>query len=133
MSIDPVQGSKPGIELKTPEKKVHAAPVPPSAASGNTPKAEIVKPQIAPLQPIVPEHEVELQLDTSAGDVIVYRVLDKQSGSLVLQVPSAEQLRGIEQTQELLQQIGARGNVSTSGQAAAPVVKGEGSNHGGEL
>src|ERR1039458_3982479 len=124
MSIDPVQGSKPGIELKTPEKNVRAAPVPPSAASGNTPKAEIVKPQIAPIQPLIPEHEVppedmvraapvppsaasgntpkaeivkpqiapiqplipehevQLQLDTAAGDVIVYRVLDKQSGSL---------------------------------------------------
>jgi hypothetical protein len=132
MSIDPVQGSKPGIELKTPEKNVRAAPVPPSAASGNTPKAEIVKPQIAPIQPLIPEHEVQLQLDTAAGDVIVYRVLDKQSGSLVLQVPSPEQLRGIEQTQVLLQQIGARGNVSTSGQPSA-VVKGEETNNGSKL
>jgi|SRR5271166_1400382 len=133
MSIDPVQGIKPGIELKTPEKKVHAAPVPPSAASGNVPKTEVAKPQNAPLQPLVPEHEVQLQLDTSAGDVIVYRVLDKQSGSLVLQVPSEEQLRGIEQTQELLQEIGARANVASSGQVAAPVVKGEENNHGGKL
>jgi hypothetical protein len=51
----------------------------------------------------------------------------------VLQVPTAEALRGIEQTQELLQEIGARGNVSPDSQLAAPVVKGEGSNHGGKL
>jgi hypothetical protein len=133
MSIDPVQGSKPGIELKTPEKKVHAAPSPPSAASGNTPKTEIAKPQIAPLEPLIPEHEVQLQLDTKAGDVIVYRVLDKQSGSLVLQVPSVEQLRGLEQTQELLQQISARGTVSTSEQDPVSVPKGEGNNNGNKL
>lgn len=133
MSIDPVQGIKPGIELKTPEKRVQAAPSPPSAASGNTPKMEIADKQIAPLQPLIPEHEVQLQLDTTAGDVIVYRVLDKQSGSLVLQVPSPEQLRGMEQTQELLQEIGARADVSTSGQASAAVVKGEENNNGSKL
>lgn len=64
--------------------------------------------------------------------MIVYRVLDKQSGSLVLQVPSPEQLRGIEQTQELLQEIGARANVSPSGQPSA-VVKGEETNNGSKL
>src|SRR5580704_12387862 len=108
MSIDPVRASEPGIELQTPAKEVRAAPSPPSAASGNTPETETAKTQSAPLQPLIPEHEVKMQLDTAAGDVIVYQVLDKQSGSLVLQVPSAEQLRGIQQTQELLQQIALR-------------------------
>lgn len=38
MNVDPVQASSAGIERQAPEKKVHVAPRPPSAASGNTPK-----------------------------------------------------------------------------------------------
>lgn len=133
MSIDPVRASKPGIELPTPEKKVHIAHSPPSAASGNNPKTEIAKPQSNPVPLLViPEHEVKLQLDTAAG-IEIYQVLDKQSGNLVLQVPSAEQLRGIHQTQELLQQIASRGKVSTSDEVSAPVVKGKGNNNGNKL
>jgi len=66
-----------------------------------------------------------VQLDTSAKDVIVYQVLDKQSGTLVLQLPSAEQIRGIEQSQELLQRIASRGKVATSDAAPAAIVKEE--------
>jgi hypothetical protein len=74
-----------------------------------------------------------VQLDTLGADVVVYRVLDKQSGDLVLQVPSAEQLRGIHQSQELLQRISARGKVSTSDGVSAPVVKQEEKNNGSKL
>jgi hypothetical protein len=107
---------------------------PPVAASGNIPKTEIAPAQGASVPPLIPEHEVKVQLDSPTDDIIVYQivyqVLDKQSGTLVLQVPSAEQLRGIHQSQELLQRIAARGKASTSGAASAPVVKGEGNNHG---
>ncbi len=65
--------------------------------------------------------------------IIVYQVLDKQSGALVLQGPSAEQLRGIHQTQELLQQIAARGKDPPSDAAPAPVVKEEGRNNGNKF
>jgi hypothetical protein len=130
MSIDPVQASTAGIERQTPEKKVPVALPPPVAASGNIPKTEIAPAQGASVPPLIPEHEVKVQLDSPTDDIIVYQVLDKQSGTLVLQVPSAEQLRGIHQSQELLQRIAARGKASTSGAASAPVVKGEGNNHG---
>jgi hypothetical protein len=67
-----------------------------------------------------------VQLDMPQDSIIVYKVLDKESGTLVLQIPSAEQLRGIHQTQELLQRIAARGKASTSDEVSAPVVKGRG-------
>src|SRR5580700_9453001 len=114
MNIDPVQASTAGVDRQTPEKKVHLAPPPPSAASGNTPKTDIATAQNASVPLLIPEHEVKVQLDTPEDDIVVYQVLDKQSGNLVLQVPSAQQLRGIHQSQELLQRIASRGKVSTS-------------------
>jgi hypothetical protein len=47
-------------------------------------------------------------------------------------VPSAEQLRGMHQTWELLQQIAARGK-APSDAVPAPVVKGEGKNNGNKF
>ena len=64
-----------------------------------------------PLQPLIPEYEVKVQLDMPEDSIIVYKVLEKESGAVVLQIPSAEQLRGIHQTQELLQRIAARGKL----------------------
>jgi hypothetical protein len=133
MSVNPVPNSTAGIERQTPESKLQAVPVPRSAVSGNSPKAEIARPQNVPAPSLFPEHEVKVQLDTLGADVVVYRVLDKQSGDLVLQVPSAEQLRGIQQSQELLQRIAARGRVSTSDAASAPVVKPEEKNNGSKF
>jgi len=125
MNLDPVPNSAAGIERPTPEKQ-HAAPSPRVAVSESVPKTEISKMQNSPVPSLFPEHEVKVQLDTSANDVIVYQVLDKQSGNLVLQVPSAAQIRGIQQAQELLQQIAARGVGATSDAASAAMVKGEG-------
>jgi hypothetical protein len=133
MNVGPVNTSLAGIERQTPEKKVHAAPPPPSAASGNAPNAEIATTQNIPVPLLIPEHEVKVQLDTPEDGIEIYQVLDKQSGNLVLQVPSAEQLRSIHQTQELLQQIASRGKVSTSDAASPAVVKGEGNNNGSKL
>lgn len=115
MNVDPAQASSAGIERQTREIKVHIAPAQQSASSENVPKEENATTQSAPVPPLIPEHEVKVQLDTSADDAIVYQILDKQSGALVLQVPSAEQLRGIQQSQELLQRIAARGNVKGEG------------------
>ena len=133
MNVDPVPTSAAGIERQTPERKLQAVPLPKSAVLGNAPNPEIAGTQNSPLSSLFPEHEVKVQLDTQGDDIVVYRVLDKQSGDLVLQVPSAEQLRGIHQSQELLQRIASRGKISTSAVAAAPVVKGEGTNHGSKL
>src|SRR6266436_7162808 len=129
MNVDPVKTTSLGIERQTPENKVHVAPPPLSAASGSAPKVEIARTQNNPVPLLIPEHEVKVQLDTPEDDIIVYQVLDKQSGNLVLQVPSAEQLRGIHQTQELLQQIASRGKISTSDGAPVPDVRGEGNNN----
>jgi len=111
MNVDPVQASAAGIERQTPEKKVPVTPSSQGAPSGDVPKTEITETQYTPAPSVIPEHEVKLQLDTSS-DMVVYQILDKQSGALVLQVPSAQQIRNIQQTQELLQRIAARSETS---------------------
>jgi len=133
MNVDPVQSISTGIDRQTPESKVHVTPPPPSAASGNTPKTETTITQNTSVPALFPEHEVKVQLDTPEDGIVIYQVLDKQSGNLVLQVPSAEQLRGIHQTQELLQQIASRGKVSTFDGAPVPAVSGEGNNNGSKF
>jgi hypothetical protein len=125
MNVDPVPTSAAGIERQTPVKTLPVVPQR-TAVSESVPKAEIAQAQNIPSPSLFPEHEVKVQLDTLGDDVVVYRVLDKQSGDLVLQVPSAEQLRGIHQSQELLQRIASRGKISTSSVASAPVAKGRG-------
>lgn len=109
MNVSPLPTSTAGIERQTPQRKLQAVPSPRSAVSETVPKAEIARTQNTPAPSLFPEHEVKVQLDTLGADIVVYQVLDKQSGDLVLQVPSAEQLRGIHQSQELLPQIAARG------------------------
>jgi hypothetical protein len=121
MNVDPVQAFSAGIERQTPEKKVYIAPAQHRSASGNAPKAEVAKTENESTPPLIPEHEVKVQLDTSANDVMVYQVLNKKSGSLVLQVPSAKEIRNIQETQELLRRAERR----TSGATAPPVAKGE--------
>jgi hypothetical protein len=111
MNVDPVQVSSAGIERQTREEKVEVALRPRSAVSGNAPTPEIAETQSTPAPSVIPEHEVKLQLNTSS-DIVVYQVLEKPSGALVLQVPSAQQIRNIQQTRELLQRIAARGERS---------------------
>jgi hypothetical protein len=132
MSVDPVQATSAGVERQTPEIKVHAAPPPLSAASGNAPKAETATTQSGAATLLIPEHEFKVQLDSATDNIMVYQVLDTKSGALVFQVPSAEVLSGIHQSQELLQQIASRGNAATD-EATAASVKGEGKNHGSKL
>src|SRR5882724_1895687 len=108
MSVNPVHARTAGIERPTPEKKQHAVPNPRSAdsgnkSSGNNSRVEIAKPGNIPAPLAIPEHEVKVILDTPENNTLVYQVLDKKSGDVVLQVPSAEQLRGVHETQELLQ------------------------------
>jgi len=131
MNVNPVQTSSAGIERQTPERKVTAAPPKSSAVAGNGPKPESLKAQNSPAPFLIPEHEVKVQWDTPADHVMVYRVLDKQSGALVLQVPSAEVLSGMHQTQELLQRIAARGKASAP--AAVAAVKEEEKINGNKL
>jgi hypothetical protein len=138
MSVDPVHASTAGIDRPTPEKKQHAVPTPRSADSGiralgTNPRVEIAKPRNIPAPLLIPEHEVKVIVDTPGNSTLVYQVLDKQSGDVVLQVPSAEQLRGIHESQELLQRIAARGQVPTADDAPAPAVKREGNNNGNKF
>jgi len=147
MSVDLVQADSAGVgqqlgqraeqqvEHQTPENKLHVAASSQSTASGNAPDAEIATTQSGAVPLLNVEHEVKVQLDSPADDIIVYQVLDTKSGALVLQVPSAEVLSGIHQTQELLQRIASRGkaSTSTSDEAPAPVVTGEEKNHGNKL
>lgn len=138
MSVDPVYASTAGIERPTPERKQYAVPTPRSADSGiralgTNSRVEIAKPNNIPAPLLIPEHEVKVILDTPINNTLVYQVLDKESGDVVLQVPSAEQLRGIHESQELLQQIAARGKAATPDEIPVPALKGEGNNNGNKL
>ncbi len=138
MSVDPVHNSSTGIERPTPEKKPHPAPTPHSAvtgnhATGNSSKVDISRPGNGPVPLAIPEHEVKVILDTPDNNTLVYQVLNKQSGDVVLQVPSASQLRGIHESQELLQRIAARGNASVSEEPSAAAAKTEGNTNGNKL
>jgi hypothetical protein len=130
MSVSPVPPGTPGIERPTPEKKVRDAVRPATPQPAKNPKVEIASQAnnlVPPLFP--PEHEVTLRGDTPEDHILVYRVLDKRSGALVLQVPSAEVLNDVHRTQEFLQQIAARGKaLATDAAASAPVVKKEDKN-----
>src|SRR6266850_1064191 len=130
MTVDPVHASTSGIERPTPEKKLYAIPTPRAVDSRTNFKVEIAKPKNVPAPLAIPEHEVKVVLDTPENNIMVYQVLDKESGGLVLQVPSAEQLRAMHQTQELLQQVAARGKAAI---ADAPVAKEEWKNNGNKL
>jgi hypothetical protein len=138
MSVNPVHASTAEIERPSPDRKPHAVPNPRSAdsenkSSGTNTKVEIAKPRNIPAPLAIPEHEVKVILDTPRNNTLVYQVLDKQSGDVVLQVPSAEQLRGIHESQELLQRIAARARVSIADDTAAPAVKSKGSKNGNQL
>jgi hypothetical protein len=138
MSVDPVHASTAGIERPTPERKQHAVSNPRSAdpgnkSSGNSSKVEISKPRNISAPLAIPEHEVKVIIDAPGNDTLVYQVLDKQSGDVVLQVPSAEQLRGIHESQELLQRITARATVPIPGEVSAPDAKVERTNNGNKL
>lgn len=65
---------------------------------GTPPKQESSIANYAPLPAEFPEDEVQLQQDSEIKDQVVVRYLDKASGQVVLQVPSAQVLavdRGI--------------------------------------
>ena len=138
MRVDPVYASTAGIERPTPEEKQHAEPNPRRAdqankSSGNNSKLEIAKPRNISAPLAIPEHEVKVIIDAPGHDTLVYQVLDKQTGDVVLQVPSAEQLRGIHESQDLLQRITARAAAPTSGEVSAPVAKVERTTNGNKL
>lgn len=138
MSVDPVYASTAGIERPTPDRKQNAEPTPRSADAGNrslgtNSRIEIVIAQSVPAPLLIPEHEVKVIVDTPVNNTLVYQVLDKQSGDLVFQVPSAEQLRGIHESQELLQRIAARGKAVSAEEPSALVAKGKENNNGDKL
>jgi hypothetical protein len=132
VTVDPVHSSSPVIERPAPEKK-QAAPASRSNDSGNQGSAAIARPKSIPAPLAIPEHEVKVILDTTDNNTLVYQVLDKGSGDVVLQVPPADQLRGIHESQELLQRIAARGKASTSGELSAPATRVEGNDNGNKL
>jgi hypothetical protein len=135
MSVGPVQPGSAGIERPTPVKKVPAATHPVQASPAKSPKVETPKPQNSslPSSSLFPEHEVTVQGDTPEDNILIYKILDKQSGSLVLQVPSAEVLNDVHQTQELLQRIISRSKAATPVASSEPAVKGEEKNNGNKL
>jgi hypothetical protein len=133
MSVGPVQPGSAGIESPTPEKKAHPVTHPTSANPGKSAKVEIASTQNSPIPPLFPEHEVKVQEDTPEDHILIYQVLDKQSGAFVLQVPSAEVLNDVHRSQELLQRIVSRAKALAPVATSAPAAKGEEKNNGSKL
>ncbi|MBI3478510.1 MAG: hypothetical protein HY010_22510 [Acidobacteria bacterium] len=128
MSVDPVHNNSTGIERTTPEPKQHSTPAPRTPppvddSAENSAKVEISKPKNIPVPLAIPVHEVKVILDTPDNNTLVYQVLNKQSGEVILQVPSEDHLRGIHDSQELLQRIAARGKDPASAEEPLPGVK----------
>ena len=138
MSVDPVHNSSPGIERTTPAQKQHTTPAlrthePVNDSGEASAKVDISKPKDIPVPLAIPEHEVKVILDTPDANTLVYQVLNKQSGEVILQVPSADQLRGIHDSQELLQRIAARSADPASVEVSLPPVKTGGNDNGNKL
>ena len=138
MSVDPVKPAPAAIERPTPAKKQHNTPALHVAdavnhSAGNSSKVEISKPKNIPAPLAIPEHEVKVVLNVPDNSTLVYQVLNKESGDVILQVPSAEQLRGIHDSQELLQRIAARGKDAVSGEASTPAANAGGNDNGNKL
>jgi hypothetical protein len=105
MEIGALQAISLGIERPATEQQGHSlTPV----ALGTGPKGEGVKKQSGPIPPLIPEHEVEVQWDKPTDQILIYRIVDKGSGALVLQVPSVEVLSSMHQTREILQKAVSR-------------------------
>ena len=80
----------------------------------------------APL-PQFPENEVKVQVDKTANDnILIYQFLDKQSGDVVMQLPSTQVLSIVHEIQAELQKSFAE---QSAGQADE-TVKQRGLGHG---
>jgi hypothetical protein len=91
--------------------------------TGTLPKQEEPSAKAPPLLTELPQDEVQVQRDPQIRDEVVIQYVVTATGSLILQVPSAQVLsvhRGIDQ--EFQQQAKAR---ESAGTAAALAAKGE--------
>ena len=98
MNLHPVQAMPARFARHAPENKAYIAPAQQRSALGNAPKTEFTKAENDSAPPRNPEREVKVQLDTAVDHTLVYQVLDKQAGSLVMQAPSAEEIRNIQES-----------------------------------
>ncbi len=104
MSINPVPGIVPVGEVAPGEgqpraRQSQSAPAPEPAVKteappdlGTPPKQERSSPEIAPAAAEFPQDEVQLQQDPQMKNQVIVRYLDKATGDVVLQVPSAQVL-----------------------------------------
>ena len=125
MSVHPVQPGSTGVDLPTPESRVRTATPVAIANEGTNAAVETAPAKSSPVPVLFPEHEVRVLDDSSTNGILVYRTLDKKSGDIVTQVPSATVLNEVRETQELARRFASRGRSTTpvSGQAAAPVAE----------
>jgi hypothetical protein len=96
-------------------------------SSKDLPPGEVSTAAMAPL-PQFPEHDVKVQFDQSMNDgILIYQFLDKQSGSLVMQLPSTQMLSVVHEIQNELREAAP---LQTSGTSTGTMEKGEGEHHG---
>ncbi|HEY1802294.1 MAG TPA: hypothetical protein VGG46_15315 [Terriglobales bacterium] len=103
----------------------------PSPVAEKTPTEQVqstpVSPQTAPL-PQFPEDEVQVQFDKTMNDnILIYQFLDKQSGDVVMQLPSTQVLSIVHEIQaELKKNLAA----PDTGEYSNVGVKQGGQDHG---
>jgi uncharacterized FlaG/YvyC family protein len=117
MRIEPVSISDPLADARaTNARALSRQPSSvPAASTGKTPSPTVEKtqteqiqsapvpPQTAPL-PQFPEDEVKVQFDKTMNDnILIYQFLDKQSGNVVMQLPSTQVLSIVHEIQAELQ------------------------------
>jgi uncharacterized FlaG/YvyC family protein len=134
MSIGPVQNlgpvsEEPSAKASPPAERsqTSASPQEPARKTAQPEKGTLPKQKEAgvknpPSPAELPQDEVQVQRDSQNRDEVVIKYLDKTTGDLILQVPSAEVLsvaRGI------YQEFGQRAKVQESASTATVADKGE--------
>ncbi len=107
MSVSPIQIAPVVAGGSTARETTQPARSAPGLGEGST--AESVGTQLQVSLASVPEEVVEVHSDTSMGlPIAVYQFVDPKSGSVVLQIPSEQMLKLVQDIRQRLQQIEVR-------------------------
>jgi hypothetical protein len=134
MSIGPVQNigsiseepsvkaNPPAERSQTPTSEREAAGKVAPPETGTPPKQDLPGVKNVPSPPELPQDEVQVQRDSQNRDEVVIKYLDKASGDLILQIPSAEVLSV---AHGIYQEFGQQAKVQESAGTATVADKGE--------
>lgn len=108
MSIGPIQIVPVVAEGSTARETAQPARTAPSSGGGSTVESSGTQSQVS-LASVAEEEVVEVHSDTSMGlPLPVYQFVDSRSGSVVLQIPSEQMLKLVQDIRQRLQQMEAK-------------------------